>query len=101
MRVRQLCHPVKGLRSEGFRVVANKTPKGEPCTVRLSASDASGDLVIFECLGGKLTIRHGKDDLVMNWSWKTIGASTMLNRSCRRSLRGSLLQQRLRMTTDS
>ena len=78
MRVRQLCHPVKGLRSEGFRVVANKTPKGEPCTVRLSASDASGDLVIFECLGGKLTIRHGKDDLVMNWSWKTIGASTML-----------------------
>ena len=101
MRVRQLCHPVKGLRSEGFRIAANKAAKSDPGTVHLSASDASGDLVIFECLSGKFTIRQGKDYLVMNWSWKTIGASTMLNRSCRRSLRGSLLQQRLRMTTDS
>ena len=78
MRVRQRFHPVNGLRSEGFRIMANKAPKSEPGTVHLSASDASGDLVIFGCLSGKFTIRQGKDYLVMNWSWKTIGASTML-----------------------
>ncbi len=58
--------------------MANKAPKSEPGTVHLSASDASGELVIFECLCGKLTIRQGKDHLVMNWSCKTIGASTVL-----------------------
>lgn len=95
---------VEGLRKEEFRVVAIKAPTGEPGTVHLSISDASGDSAIFEYLDGKLTIHHGKEYQVMtnsppfdqqlslNQYWKTIGGSVMLpgtNRAADRFVRAS------------
>ena len=81
---------VEGLRKEEFRVVPIVAPTGEPGTVHMSVSDASGDSAIFEFIDGKLTIHHGKQYQVMTNSpvfseqlplasyWKAIGGSTML-----------------------
>lgn len=81
---------VEGMRREAFRMVAIKAPTGEPGTVHLSVSDASGDSAIFEYIDGKLTIHHGRQYQVMTNSptfdkqlsladyWKTIGGSVML-----------------------
>ena len=81
---------VEALRKEEFRVVPIEAPTGEPGTVHLSISDASGDSAIFEYIDGKLVIHHGKQYQVMTNSptfdqqlglddyWKTIGGSTML-----------------------
>lgn len=95
---------VEGLRKEEFRIVPIQAPTGEPGTVHLSISDASGDSAIFEYLDGKLTIHHGKEYQVMtnsppfdqqlslNQYWKTIGGSTMLpgtNRAADRFVRAS------------
>ena len=40
---------VEGLRKEEFRLVPIKAPTGEPGTVHLSISDASGDSAIRQC----------------------------------------------------
>ncbi|MFO1068408.1 MAG: linear amide C-N hydrolase [Geminicoccaceae bacterium] len=81
---------VESLRKEEFRLVPIKAPTGEPGTVHLSISDASGDSAIFEYIKGKLTIHHGKQYQVMTNSptfdrqlsladyWKQIGGSTFL-----------------------
>lgn len=81
---------VEGLRKEEFRLVPIQAPTGEPGTVHLSISDASGDSAIFEYIDGKLRIHHGKQYQVMTNSptfdrqlplvdyWKEIGGSTFL-----------------------
>lgn len=81
---------VEGLRKEEFRMVPIVAPTGEPGTVHLAVSDASGDSAIFEYINGKLTIHHGKQYQVMTNSptfdqqlslakyWLSIGGSTML-----------------------
>ncbi len=81
---------VEGMRNAPFRMVAIKAPTGEPGTVHLSVSDASGDSAIFEFIGGKLRIHHGKQYQVMTNSptfdkqqpladyWKAIGGSVFL-----------------------
>jgi penicillin V acylase-like amidase (Ntn superfamily) len=81
---------VEGLRREEFRLVPIQAPTGEPGTVHLSISDASGDSAIFEYIDGKLRIHHGKQYQVMTNSptfdrqlplvdyWKEIGGSTFL-----------------------
>ena len=81
---------VEGLRKEEFRMVPILAPTGEPGTVHLSISDASGDSAIFEYVEGKLTIHHGKQYQVMTNSpifseqvplanyWKAIGGDVML-----------------------
>jgi choloylglycine hydrolase len=81
---------VEDLRKESFRLVPIKAPTGEPGTVHLSISDASGDSAIFEYIDGKLRIHHGKQYQVMTNSptfdrqlplveyWKEIGGSTFL-----------------------
>lgn len=81
---------VEGLRKEEFRMVPILAPTGEPGTVHLSVSDASGDSAIFEYIDGKLTIHHGRQYQVMTNSpvfsqqlplatyWKAIGGATML-----------------------
>lgn len=81
---------VEGLRKEEFRMVPILAPTGEPGTVHLSVSDASGDSAIFEYVDGKLTIHHGRQYQVMTNSpifseqlplasyWKSIGGDTML-----------------------
>jgi choloylglycine hydrolase len=81
---------VEGLRKEEFRMVPIQAPTGEPGTVHLSISDASGDSAIFEYIDGKLRIHHGRQYQVMTNSptfdrqlplvdyWKAIGGSTFL-----------------------
>lgn len=81
---------VQGLQKEAFRIVPIVAVTGEPGTVHLSVSDASGDSAIFEHLDGKLVIHHGKQYQIMTNSptydqqlalaayWKDIGGSTML-----------------------
>ena len=81
---------VEALRKEEFRMVPIKAPTGEPGTVHLAISDASGDSAIFEYIDGKLVIHHGRQYQVMTNSpifseqlplanyWKAIGGETML-----------------------
>lgn len=106
---------VEGLRKEEFRIVPIQAPTGEPGTVHLSISDASGDSAIFEYLDGKLTIHHGREYQVMtnsppfdqqlslNQYWKTIGGSTMLpgtNRAADRFVRASYYINEATQTAD-
>jgi len=51
---------VAALRKEPFQVIAPIRPNGLPAQLHLSLSDATGDSAIFEHLGGKLVIHHGK-----------------------------------------
>lgn len=95
---------VASLRKEEFRIVTMVAPTGEAGTVHLAISDASGDSAIFEYIGGKLVIHHGKEYQVMTNSptfdqqlglnnyWKEIGGSTFLpgtNRASDRFVRAS------------
>ncbi|MFM7348409.1 MAG: linear amide C-N hydrolase [Erythrobacter sp.] len=93
---------VEGMRKAPFRIVPIKAPTGEPGTVHLSVSDASGDSAIFEFIGGELRIHHGKQYQVMTNSptydqqlalakyWDAVGGSVMLpgtNRAADRYVR--------------
>jgi penicillin V acylase-like amidase (Ntn superfamily) len=81
---------VEALRKEEFRIVPINAPTGEPGTVHLSVSDASGDSAIFEFIDGELVIHHGREFQIMTNSppyeqqlalaayWKNIGGSVML-----------------------
>lgn len=95
---------VDALRKEEFRIVPILAPTGEPGTVHLSISDASGDSAILEYLEGKLVIHHDRKYQVMTNSptfdqqlslakyWEAIGGSTMLpgtNRASDRFARAS------------
>jgi choloylglycine hydrolase len=106
---------VEGLRKEEFRIVPIQAPTGEPGTVHLSVSDASGDSAIFEYLDGKLVIHHGKEYQVMtnappfdqqlslNKYWKSIGGSTMLpgtNRAADRFVRASYYINEAKQSAD-
>lgn len=51
---------VADLRQEAFRVQTIILPTGKPANMHLAISDASGDSAIFEYVGGKLVIHHGK-----------------------------------------
>lgn len=106
---------VEGMRKEDFRVVAIAAPTGEPGTVHLSVSDASGDSAIFEFINGKLVIHHGREYQVMTNSptfdqqlslaayWKNIGGSVMLpgtNRASDRFARMSYYINEATQTAD-
>jgi choloylglycine hydrolase len=106
---------VEGLRKEPFRMVPIFAPTGEPGTVHLAVSDASGDSAIFEYIDGKLVIHHGRQYQVMTNSpvfseqlglekyWKTIGGSTMLpgtNRASDRFARASYYINEATQTAD-
>jgi choloylglycine hydrolase len=106
---------VEGLRKEEFRMVAIKAPTGEPGTVHLSISDASGDSAIFEYLDGKLVIHHGKQYQVMTNSptfdqqlslmnyWKDVGGAIMLpgtNRASDRFVRASYYINEAKQSAD-
>lgn len=56
---------VEALRLEPFQVIAPELPNGKGAQLHLSISDASGDSAIFEYIGGKLVIHHGKQYVVM------------------------------------
>jgi choloylglycine hydrolase len=106
---------VEGLSREEFRVVPIVAPTGEPGTVHLSVSDASGDSAIFEFIGGKLIIHHGREYQVMTNSpsydqqlslaayWMKIGGQTMLpgtNRAADRFARLSYYINTAEQTAD-
>jgi choloylglycine hydrolase len=106
---------VAGLRKEEFRMVPILAPTGEPGTVHLAVSDASGDSAIFEYIDGELSIHHGRQYQVMTNSptfdqqlslakyWEAIGGSTMLpgtNRASDRFARASYYINEATQTAD-
>ncbi len=97
---------VDTLRQEPFIVLAPTLPNGSPAQLHLSISDASGDSAIFEYIGGKLVIHHGKQyqvmtnsptfdkQLALNAYWQEIGGLKFLpgtNRAADRFARASFL----------
>ena len=76
---------VDALRQEPFALLAPSMPNGSPAQLHLAISDPTGDLAIFEYIGGKLIIHHGKqyrvmtnsprydDQLALNAYWEGIG----------------------------
>jgi penicillin V acylase-like amidase (Ntn superfamily) len=97
---------VTGLEAEPFNILAPTLPNGAPAVLHLSVSDATGDSAIFEYVGGKLQIHHGKqyavmtnspvydEQIALNEYWKGIGGLTFLpgtNRAADRFARASFL----------
>jgi penicillin V acylase-like amidase (Ntn superfamily) len=88
---------VTELRKEPFTIIAPILPNGEPAVGHLAISDPSGDSAIFEYLGGRLVIHHGRDftvmtnsppfddQLALNAYWKEIGGDVMLPGTIRAS----------------
>jgi penicillin V acylase-like amidase (Ntn superfamily) len=81
---------VDALRREPFQVLAPTLPNGDPAQLHLSISDPSGDSAIFEYIGGKLVIHHGRqyqvmtnspkydEQLALNQYWENIGGEKFL-----------------------
>jgi choloylglycine hydrolase len=97
---------VAELEKEPFRVQTAELPNGKTAQLHLAISDATGDSAIFEYLGGKLVIHHGKQyrvltnspsyeqQLALNSYWQEIGGLTFLpgtNRAADRFARASFL----------
>ena len=97
---------VDALRAEPFTILAPPLPNGAAASLHLAISDPTGDSAIFEYVGGKLVIHHGKQFKVMTNSpiydeqialdtyWKQIGGLTFLpgtNRAADRFARASFL----------
>ena len=88
---------VEALKKEPFTIVAPVLPNGEPGVGHLAISDPSGDSAIFEYIGGRLTIHHGREFTVMTNSppfddqlaltayWRRIGGDVMLPGTIRAS----------------
>lgn len=76
---------VDALRQEPFALLAPSMPNGSPAQLHLAISDPTGDSAIFEYIGGKLIIHHGKqyrvmtnsprydDQLALNAYWEGMG----------------------------
>ena len=81
---------VEALQTEPFRLGAPTLPTGDAGSVHLAISDPTGNSAIFEYLGGKLVIHHGRQYVVMtneppfdqqlalNAYWQEIGGATFL-----------------------
>jgi penicillin V acylase-like amidase (Ntn superfamily) len=97
---------VDALRSEPFQIIASMLPNGADAKLHLALSDATGDSAIFEYVGGKLVIHHGKqytvmtnspiydEQLALNRYWQQIGGLVFLpgtNRAADRYARASFL----------
>ncbi|MEX0643084.1 MAG: linear amide C-N hydrolase [Pirellulales bacterium] len=86
----KVAEAVEALRKEPFVIVAPLLPNGMPAQGHLSLSDPTGDSAIFEYIGGKLVIHHGRQEQVMtnspvydqqlalNSYWQSIGGTAML-----------------------
>lgn len=103
------------MRKEPFGIISPKLPNGQPASLHLSISDASGDSAIFEYIDGKLVIHHGRQyrvmtnspkfesQLALNTYWEGIGGLTFLpgtNRAADRFARASFLIQSVPTVTD-
>jgi choloylglycine hydrolase len=97
---------VESLEAQPFSLLAPKMPNGRESTLHLAISDASGDSAIFEYIGGKLVVHHGKQytvmtnsptydkQLALNAYWQSIGGTVFLpgtNRAADRFARASFL----------
>jgi choloylglycine hydrolase len=97
---------VAALEKEPFRVVTATLPNGETAQLHLAISDPTGDSAVFEYIGGKLVIHHGRQyqvmtnspsfdqQLALNAYWEQIGGLTFLpgtNRAADRFARASFL----------
>jgi penicillin V acylase-like amidase (Ntn superfamily) len=106
---------VSALRSEPFNMVAPTLPNGSAAALHLSISDSSGDSAVFEYVGGKLVIHHGKQytvmtnsptfdkQLALNEYWQEIGGLVFLpgtNRAADRFARASFLLGAIPTKTD-
>lgn len=106
---------VASLEQEKFRVASVMIPNGSKGNGHLAISDPSGDSAIFEYIGGKLVIHHGKEYQVMTNSptydqqlaldayWKEIGGSVMLpgtKRAADRFVRASFYIDACRQSGD-
>jgi penicillin V acylase-like amidase (Ntn superfamily) len=88
---------VADLEKEPFTIIAPVLPNGDPGVGHLAISDPSGDSAIFEYIGGRLKIHHGRqyvvmtnsppfdDQLALNAYWKEIGGDVMLPGTIRAS----------------
>lgn len=56
---------VGAMADDPITMITADAPNGKPATVHLALSDASGDSAIFEFVGGRLTVHHGRDYRVM------------------------------------
>jgi choloylglycine hydrolase len=103
------------MQQEPFYIVPASSPHGNPGTVHLSLSDATGDSAIFEYIDGKLNIHHSREyqvmtndptfeqQLALNEYWKQIGGLTMLpgtNRAVDRFVRASFYMNMIPKTDD-
>lgn len=106
---------VEALRKETFYVESGAMPDGKPGAMHLAISDATGDSAIFEYLGGKLTVHHGREfqvmtnspvydqQLALNKYWEQIGGTTMLpgtNRAADRFVRASFYIKAIPQTSE-
>lgn len=64
-RYATVAQAVTDLAREPFTIIAPTLPNGEASTLHLAISDASGDSAIFEYVGGKLVVHHGRQNQVM------------------------------------
>lgn len=107
---------VKTLRKEPFFVAPAMSPDGHAGTVHLAITDPTGDIAIFEYIGGRLTIHHGpeyhvmtnspiyEEQLALNKYWQGIGGTTMLpgtNRAADRFVRASFYVDAVTKTADN
>lgn len=97
---------VAALEKEPFQILSPKLPNGAESTLHLALSDESGDSAIFQYVGGKLVIYHGRQyqvmtnsptfdqQLAINTYWTGIGGLKFLpgtNRAADRFVRASFL----------
>jgi penicillin V acylase-like amidase (Ntn superfamily) len=88
---------VDALRDDPFVVIAPDLPGGKRGAGHLAISDLTGDSAIFEYIGGKLVIHHGKEytvmtnspvfdqQLALNTYWQQIGGMVFLPGTIRAS----------------
>ena len=88
---------VAGLEKEPFTIIAPVLPNGDAGVGHLAISDPSGDSAIFEYIGGRLQIHHGRqytvmtnsppfdDQLALDAYWREIGGDVMLPGTIRAS----------------
>jgi penicillin V acylase-like amidase (Ntn superfamily) len=88
---------VTALRDDPFVVIAPTLPGGRIAAGHLAISDPTGDSAIFEYVGGKLVIHHGRayqvmtnspvfdEQLALNKYWEQIGGAIFLPGTIRAS----------------
>jgi penicillin V acylase-like amidase (Ntn superfamily) len=106
---------VDALRAEPFQLVGVYLPGGYEPSLHLAISDATGDSAVFEYLGGKLVIHHGRQytvmtneppydqQLALNAYWQEIGGTAMLpgtERPADRFVRASYYLRQVPQTAD-